>query len=134
AVVVFNTGSEADYLTATGFDASGRTYANLVIGNSSTQVNASQSGTGSFQFDNLTVNSTGSANSSLIYTGSSTSAVTIQGNITSTGTGTGTASDVTLTAGSGGIVINNSATFSNSAGSRTITFGSNATVNSTKTL
>jgi autotransporter-associated beta strand protein len=134
-VVIFQTGSEADYLTATGFDASGRTYANLVIGNNTTQVNASQSGTGSFQFDNLTVKSTSSANSTLTYTGSGSSAVTIQGNITSTGTGDGTTnSDVTLTAGSGGVVINNSVTFSNSAGSRTITFGSNATVNSNKTL
>lgn len=137
AVAVFQTGSEADFLTATGFEANGRTYANLVVGNSMTQVSLSDSGAGNFQFDDLTVNSTSSANSSLTYNGSGSSTVTIQGNITSTGTGAGTVvSDVSLTAGTGGIVLNKAGTqtFSNSAGSRTVTFGSNATVNSGTTL
>lgn len=136
SVVTFQTGSFAQFLTATGFDASGRTYADLIIGSSTIPVNASQSGTGSFQFDNLTVNSTGSANSTLSYTVTSGAAtITIQGNITSTGTGTGTASDVTLTAGTGGIILNKSGTQTFSGGNgRTITFGSNATVNSGTTL
>src|SRR5205823_2055690 len=65
SVVTFQTGSTAQFLTATGFDASGRTYADLIIGSSTVAVTASQSGTGSFQFDNLTVNSTNTTNSSL---------------------------------------------------------------------
>ena len=117
SVVTFQTGSFARYFTATGFDASGRTYADLQIGDASTAVNASQSGAGSFQFDNLAVNSTGSANSSLTYNGSNTSAITIQGNITSVGLGDGgTLPDIILTAGSGGIVINK-------PGGGTLTFG-----------
>jgi autotransporter-associated beta strand protein len=135
-VVVFQTGSTANWLTSNGFQASGRTYANLVIGNPSTQTTVSDSGTGNFQFDNLTVNSTGSNNSTLTFTGSGSSTVTIQGDITSTGTGTATVvSDVSLTAGSGGIILNKSGTQTFSGGGgRTITFGSNATVNSGTTL
>ena len=133
SVVNFQIGSEADYLTATGFDASGRTYANLIIGNAGTAVNASASGTGNFQFDNLTINAAGSNNSSLTFSGSGTSAITIQGNITSNGAGTGTLPDVMLTPGSGGTVINRpgggTITFGNDlSNSRSIDFDGNASV------
>jgi hypothetical protein len=139
SVVTFQTGSEADYLTATGFDASGRTYANLIIGNASTAVNASASGTGNFQFDNLTINAAGSNNSSLTFSGSGTSAITIRGDITSNGAGTGTLPDVTLTPGSGGIVINKpgggTITFGNDlSNSRSIDFESNASVDANTAL
>src|SRR2546423_1059796 len=140
-VVTFQTGSEADFITATGFDANGRTYANLVIGKADPggiAVNASDSGTGSFQFDNLTIKSTASASSSLTYTGSGTSTITIQGNITSNGAGnTGTLPDVTLTAGSGGISVNkpgNTVTFSDSSNTRSVNLDGNVTVTSTTTL
>lgn len=134
-VAVFQTGSEADWLTSNGFQASGRTYANLVIGNSGTAVSVSDSGTGNFQFDNLTVNSTSNGNSSLSYNGGGASTVTIQGDITSTGAGSGTASDVSLTAGTGGIVLNKAGTQTFSGGGgKTITFGSKATVNGGTTL
>jgi len=136
SVVTFQTGSVARYFVASGFDASGRTYANLEIGDSNGAVVATQTGSGAnqdFQFDNLTVNSTGSATSSLNYSGTGT--ITIQGNITSTGTGSGAASDVTLAGGSGGIVLNKAGTQTFSGGNgRTITFGSNATVNNGTTL
>src|SRR5205085_11310069 len=80
-VVVFQTGSEADWLSSNGFQANGRTYANLVIGDGTTARTLSDSGSGNFQFDNLTVKSTSTANSSLSFTGSGSSTVTIQGNI-----------------------------------------------------
>ena len=139
SVVTFQTGSETDYLTATGFDASGRTYANLIIGNASTAVNASASGTGNFQFDNLTINAAGSNNSSITFSGSGTSAITIQGDITSNGAGTGTLPDVTLTPGSGGIVINKpgggTLTFGNDlSNSRSIDFEGNASVDANTAL
>lgn len=137
-VAVFQTGSEADWLTSSGFQASGRTYANLVIGNASTVVDVSDSGTGDFQFNNLVINSSGSDDSSLQFNGSGTSAVTIKGNITSAGTGLpgGTLADVLLTAGTGGIQINagGTATFGNVGNSRSLLFGSNATVVSGTTL
>lgn len=136
AVAVFQTGSEADWLANTGFQGSGRTYANLVIGNSGTEVDVSDTGgSGDFQFNNLVVNSTGSQDSSLTFSSSGT--VTIKGNITSAGTGiNGTIADVSLTAGSGGIQINvgGTATFGNIGNSRSIFFGSNATVVSGTTL
>src|SRR5205085_498617 len=141
-VVVFQTGSEADILNATNFQANGRTYANLVIGKADPggiAVNASDSGTGSFQFDNLTIKSTASASSSLTYAGSGTSAITIQGNITSNGAGnTGTLPDVTLTAGSGGISINkpsNTVTFGNDgSNTRSVNLDGNVTVTANTTL
>ena len=145
-VVTFQTGSEADYLTNTGFDSNGRTYANLVIGNASTAVSAcdccdiASSCTDNFQFDNLVINSTGTTNSSLSHSGSGSNTITIQGNITSNGVGNvpgGTAPDVFLTSGSGGIVINSGSTttFGNDVNSaRGIFFGSNATVNNGTTL
>ena len=132
-VVVFQTGSLANWLTSTGFEASGRTYANLQIGLPSTQTTVSHSGAGNFQFDNLTIASSGSNNSSLTFTGSGGSTVTIQGNITSTGAGDGAVvSDVFLTGGTGGIVLNTFAahTFSKTGNNRTVTFGSNANVDS----
>jgi hypothetical protein len=119
SVVTFQTGSFATYLTATGFDANGRTYATLTIGSSSSAVNVSDSGPGNFQFDNLVINSTSTTSSSLTYTGSLTSTITIQGNITSVGAGSGSLPDVILTAGSGGIQINK-------PGGGTVTFGSSA--------
>jgi len=141
SVVTFQTGSLAQYITATGFDANGRTYANLTIGKADPggiAIAASDSGTGNFQFDDLTVNSTASTSSSLTYTGSGASAITIQGNITSTGTGnTGTLPDILLTPGSGGITINKpsgTATFSNTGNSRSIDFEGNTTVTNTTTL
>ena len=132
-VVVFNPGSLARFYTATGFEASGRTYANLEIGNASTEVDATDSGTGTFRFDNLTVNNTASQDSSLTFTGSGAGSILIFGNIRSTGTGIGapaTIANVSLTSGSGGIQIGNGTgiTFDNSGNSRSILFGSDATV------
>jgi len=141
AVVVFQTGSEADYLTATGFDANGRTYANLVIGKGDPGgifVNASDSGSGNFQFDNLVINSTASTSSSLTYAGSGTCTITVRGNISSVGAGSGSFPDLMLTAGSGGIQINKSGggavTFGNSLNTRSIDFESDATVDSATTV
>ncbi len=137
AVAVFQTGSEADWLTSTGFQASGRTYATLVIGNASTAVDVTDSGSGDFQFTNLVINSSGSDDSSLTFTGSGASTINILGNITSANTGLGgTLADVTLTAGTGGIQINNGATstFGTVGNSRSIFFGSNATVGTGTTL
>jgi len=139
SVVTFQTGSFATYLTATGFDANGRTYATLEIGKgdpSGVAVNASDSGTGNFQFDNLVINNTGSANSSLTFTGSGTNTITIRGNITSVAAGSGgTLPDVTFTAGSGGIVIDAGGLVTFGAfNSRTIEFESNTTVVSGTTL
>ncbi|HYR75689.1 MAG TPA: Calx-beta domain-containing protein [Pyrinomonadaceae bacterium] len=137
-VVVFQTGSEARYLTATGFDAKGRSYSKLTIGDGSSQVEATDAAAvGNFQFDQLTVNSPAGLNSKLEFDGSGTSTVTIKGNITSTGAGAGgTAADVILSSGSGGIVINSggATTFGNVGNSRGILFGNNATVNNGTTL
>jgi hypothetical protein len=137
-VAVFQSGSEADYLTATGFDANGRTYANLVIGNGSTAVSVSDSGSGNFQFDNLAINNTGSADSSITYSGSGASTITIRGNITSVGAGSGnTLPDVSFTA-AGGIVIDRSSpgtvTFGQALNSRFMQFESSTTINSGTTL
>ncbi|HEY0544520.1 MAG TPA: carboxypeptidase-like regulatory domain-containing protein [Pyrinomonadaceae bacterium] len=129
AVTVFQTGSEANWLTTVGFQASGRTYADLTVGNGSTTVGLSDGGTGNFQFDNLTLKN----NSTLTFNGSGASLVTIQGDITSEGAGA--SSDVALTAGAGGIVLNKAGaqTFSGGGG-KTITFNSAATVNTGTTL
>ena len=107
-VATFQTGSLARWFTSSGFQASGRTYANLQIGAGLlVPINVSDSGTGTFTFDNLTVRSTGSANSSLTYDGSSgAGGINVRGNITSTGAGSGSLPDVTLTPGSGGTNIN----------------------------
>ena len=124
AVCTLQSGSEADFFTATGFEANGRTYGNLNIGKGDpggVAVNASDTGTGNFQFDNLVINNTSSANSSLTYTGSGTSTITIRGNITTVAAGSGgTLPDVIVTAGSGGIVIDK-------AGGGIITFGNQFT-------
>ncbi|HMF58568.1 MAG TPA: hypothetical protein VK619_19640, partial [Pyrinomonadaceae bacterium] len=140
AVAVFQTGSLATFLTGSGFEASGRTYADLAIGSvdpGGIAVTASDSGTGNFQFDNLTVNSNTAGNSSLSFTGSGSSTVTIRGNITSVD-GTGTLSDVTLSGGTGGIVINKpgggTLTFGTSGNSKAMTFDSSASVASNTTL
>jgi hypothetical protein len=143
AVCIFQTGSEARYLTSTGFDANGRTYANLTIGDGSSAINASDSGAGNFQFDNLAINSPGSsASSSLTYSGSVSSTITIQGNITSLGNGNGgTLPDVILTPGpSGNIQIKvpgagGTITFANQAGpARSIDFEGDATVDTNTTV
>ncbi len=131
AVCVFQGGSEARYLTSSGFDANGRTYSTLTIGDGSTALTVSDSGTGDFKFDSLVINSSGSANSSLTYVGSGTSTTTIQGSIISVGTGSGPAPDLFLTAGSGGIQINKSgggAVTFGSTNQRSIDLESNATV------
>lgn len=143
AVCVFQTGSEARYLTATGFDANGRMYANLTIGDGSSAINASDSGAGNFQFDNLAINSPGSsASSSLAYSGSASSTITIQGNIISVGNGDGgTSPDVILTPGpSGNIEIKapgagGTITFGNQTGpARSIDFEGEATVDANTTV
>jgi len=147
AVAVFQSGSLATFLTTSGFEASGRTYANLAMGKTDPDgiaVNAVDpcdninTCTGNFQFDNLTINSTGAANSSLSFSGSASNSINVHGNIYSTGVGTvpgGTAPDVFLTAGSGGIVINGASTFGNDVSSvRGIFFGSDATVSNGTTL
>lgn len=142
AVVVFQTGSLASFLTASGFEASGRTYADLAIGKSDPSgvaVNASHSGSGNFQVDNLTLNSTSAATSSLTFTGSGASAINLRGNITSTGAGnTGTLPDVTLTPGSGGTSINKigggTIIFSSAGNARAIDLEGGATVNNGTTL
>jgi hypothetical protein len=107
-VITFQTGSLARWFTNAGFQASGRTYANLQIGAGlAVPINVSDSGTGNFQFDNLEIKSTSSANSSLTYTGSGTASITIRGNVTSTGAGDGgTLPDLILTPGSGETHIN----------------------------
>jgi hypothetical protein len=142
AVVTFQTGSEADFFTATGFEANGRTYANLNIGKgnpSGVAVNASDSGTGNFQFDNLVINNTDTVNSSLTFNGSGASTITIRGNITSVAAGSGgTLPDVTFTAGSGGILIDKpgggTVTFGNILNSRTLEFESDTTIASGTTV
>ena len=133
SIVTFQTGSTAQYLTSSGFDANGRTYANLTIGSGSIQVLASNSGTGDFTFDNLIVNSTASLSSKLEFVGSGGSTVKIRGDITSNGVGAGSAPDVFLTAGTGGIVINKTGggvlTLGNDgSNARSIDFESNAHV------
>jgi hypothetical protein len=142
AVVTFQTGSEADFFTATGFEANGRTYANLNIGKGDpggVAVNASDSGTGNFQFDNLVINNTDTANSSLTFNGSGASTITIRGNITSVAAGSGgTLPDVTFTAGTGGILIDKpgggTVTFGNILNSRTLEFESDTTIASGTTV
>ena len=137
AVVAFQTGSEAHWLTATGFQASGRTYATLVIGNSTTETDVSDTGSGNFQFTNLLVISTGSATSSLVFDGTGASTVVIKGNITSAGTGAiGNLPDVDLEGGTGGILIDagGTITFGNIGNTRGIFFDSDATVASGTTL
>ena len=126
-VVKFKPGSEARFLTATGFEASGRTYSNLTLGQidpSGVAVAAAPvSGSGDFEFDDLSLNSPASGGgSSLSYSGTAGSAIKIHGNITSNG-GSGSAQDVILAGGTAGILINRT-----TAG--TITFGHDA--NNTK--
>jgi len=94
--LTFQTGSTARWFTTSGFQASGRTYANLEIGSASGAVGVSDSGTGAFTFDNLTINSTATTNSTLTYTGSGGATATIKGDIKSNGIGNGTVPDVIL--------------------------------------
>jgi hypothetical protein len=148
-VAKFNPGSEARFLTNTGFEANGRTYANLTIGDESTKVTAKDPcadvpGTcnGNFTFDNLTVNSPATDISSLQYVGSNAgTTVTIKGGINSTGAGGvvfRTAPDVMLAGGStGGIVIDAGSpiTFGNDGtNAAAVLFESDATINSGTSL
>ncbi len=148
-VAKFNSGSEARFLTNTGFEANGRTYANLTIGDATTKVTAKDpcadvpgTCTGNFTFDNLTINSPASDSSSLQYIGSSAATtVTIKGGITSIGAGAlvfRTAPDVLLAGGStGGIVIDAGGpiTFGNDGtNGAAVLFESDATVNSGTSL
>jgi len=114
-IVTFQTGSTARWFTSSGFQASGRTYANLEIGSASGAVSVSDSGTGAFTFDSLTINSTPSVSSSLTYNGTGSASATIKGDITSNGVGNGTLPDVTLIV-PGGFTIART-------GGGTITFG-----------
>jgi hypothetical protein len=132
-VAVFQTGSTANWLTNSGFQANGRTYADLNLGRSGVNpvtVNLSDSGTGNFQFNNLQV----FKDSSLSYTGSGASAVTIQGDITSDGPTP--SNDVAFTAGTGGIVLNKAGTqtFSATGAAKSVNFRSDARVNNGTTL
>jgi len=148
-VAKFNSGSEARFLTNTGFEANGRTYANLTIGDASTKVTAKDpcadvpgTCTGNFTFDNLTINSPPTDSSSLQYVGSSAgTTVTIKGGINSTGAGAlvfRTAPDVLLAGGStGGVVIDGGTpiTFGNDGtNAAAVLFESKATVNSGTSL
>jgi CSLREA domain-containing protein len=138
-VCKFQTGSEARIFNGTNFQASGRTYANLSIGAldpSGIAVNAADTGSGNFQFDNLTINAQGTNNSSLSFTGTGSSTTTIGGDIISKGAGTGTLPDVTLTA-PGGVTINKSGsiTFGNDgSNSRAVNLDGNVTVTAGTTL
>ena len=138
-VAVFQTGSTANWLTSSGFQASGRTYANLIVGNATTATNVSDSGAGNFQFDSLTVNSTSTTNSGLTFNGSGASTVTVRGDITSNGAGDGgTLPDVTISAGTGGISLDKvgagTLILSSSSNARSVDFESSATVASGTTL
>jgi CSLREA domain-containing protein len=141
SVVKFNAGSEADWFSSAGFQASGRTYANLVIGDLSSSTQVSDSGAGDFTFDNLTINNGGSSYPKLTFTGSGSSIVNIKGNITSNGgAGSFQDQDVVLSGGaSPGIVIDKQGGgtinfVDNSGNSRGIDFESDARVNSGTTL
>ena len=122
--VVFQPGSTAILRTATGFQSSGRTYANLTLQNNAA---VTGSGTGNFQLQTLNVE----AGSSFTHTGSGTASVTVTGDIQSAGSG-----NLALTAGSGGIVFAGGVTqtVGGGGGTGTITFGSSATVNAGTTL
>lgn len=139
SVVVFETGSEARYFTASGFDASGRTYSILTIGSiggGGIEVDASQSGTGNFQFDELNVRSPDTSISTLTYNGSGSSTITIKGSIFSDGNvADTTTNDTTLVAGTGGIVIDGGVIQELCGTSdRPATFGSNAVVTNSSTF
>ncbi|HJQ32801.1 MAG TPA: hypothetical protein VJ866_11505, partial [Pyrinomonadaceae bacterium] len=141
AVVVFQTGSNATWLTSAGFQASGRTYADLSVGREDpggVAVSLSDAGTGDFQFDNLTINSTSTANSSLQFAGTGASTVYVRGNVTSKGAGLGSIPDVTLGGGSGGVVVSKpgggTVTFGTNGNTRGVDFESSAAVASGTTL
>lgn len=139
SVASFQTASTAVWLKNEGFQASGRTYSNLIVGSNSpgaNPVNLTAGGAGDFRFDNLTINSTNLLTSSLTFNGSGANTVTINGDITSIGAGAGgTNPDVNITAGAGGIVLskNGTQTFGGGNG-RTVTFNSGASVSGSTTL
>lgn len=141
AVAIFQTGSTATWLTPSGFQASGRAYANLVVGApdpGGVAVSVSDTGSGDFQFDSLTVRSTGGANSSLTFTGEDLSTVRVRGDIRSTGAGGSALPDVTLAGGAGGIVIDKpgggTVNFGTTDNARAVDFEGSATVASGTTL
>jgi CSLREA domain-containing protein len=130
SVATFQTGSIARWFTNTGFQASGRTYADLQVGDSSTATVVSDSGTGTFDFENLTVISTATNSSSLTYNGSGAGAIMIRGNVTSNGVGLGSLPDVNLTPGTGQITITKAGTILfNNDGSNTRSVNLNGNVN-----
>ncbi|HEX5702908.1 MAG TPA: Calx-beta domain-containing protein [Pyrinomonadaceae bacterium] len=136
-IVNFASGSMARWFTTSGFQANGRIYANLEIGNGLTAVTVSDTGTGDFQFEDLTVRAAGATNSSLTYTGSGSAAVTIGGSISSTGIGTGSLPDITLIA-PGGVTISrpaSSITFGNDgSNARALNLDGNVALTNTTTL
>ena len=139
SVATFQSGNEAHWLTSSGFQASDRIYADLIIGNSSTATSVSDTGTGNFQFQNLIVNSTPTTSSSISYDGSAgTGRIIMQGNITSNGVGSGSLPDVIFKAGTQGIVMDKqfgTITFGNDgSNSRGIDFESSGNVEFDTTL
>ena len=124
SIVVFQRGSKAVFRTTSGFVADGRTYANLTAQNN---VALTTSGSGNFQVDTLVVES----GSSFSRTQTSTSTITLRGDISSAGTGA-----VTLTPGTGGLQINGGVVQNIGIGGGTgaITFGGNATIASGTTV
>jgi CSLREA domain-containing protein len=142
AVAVFNTGSLASFLTASGFEGNGRAFANLTIGKvdpSGVDVDASDGGNGNFQFDNLTIASPNGSNSSLTYAGTGASTITIRGDVSSTGVGDGgTLPDLILTSGTGGTHVQKVSpgvlNFSTTGNARAVDLEGGATVETGTTL
>lgn len=137
-LVAFQAGSEAVWLTNSGFQASGRTYANLrigLIGPSGIAASVSDSGTGNFNFNDLNIDSpsfAGASTSTLAFNGSGTSTIGIHGNVFSNGPGAGgSLPDLNITPGSGGIQVSSGTalTFGNTGGSaRGLNLDGNVTI------
>lgn len=89
SLVVFNTGSTQNFNSTAGFEAEGRTYANLNISKS-----ISSSLTSTFLVENLTLTSTGS----LSLTGTGTSSIEIKGDVLNNASG-----NLSVTSGTGGV-------------------------------
>jgi CSLREA domain-containing protein len=132
-IVNFQPGSTARWYTASGFQANGRTYGTLEIGDGTTPVSVSDTGADDFTFYGLTINNaTGGTFPVLSYTGTGPSTVNVRGNVASNG-GSGNAQDIRLGGGSGGVVLDGAGSISltdNSGNSRAIEFTSNASVTS----
>src|SRR5437762_5952012 len=126
SVVTFQTGSEANWLTSAGFQGSGRTYADLSIGNGTTAASVSDAGSSSFSVDTLKVESPSGTNSSFAFT-STGGSVTVTKDIIFAGTGTGALTNGVTLQRTGGTVDFTAAAHSiytlTSATKRTVTFG-----------